>query len=417
MKILWLVNILLPELSEHLGRPPSVFGGWLTGAMQGIREAGHQLVICTTGSPVGRYEVRGLTYYIVPDDSAEMRAVLDREKPDVVHIYGTEFPQALSMTRAADPESLLVTIQGAMTYLQTAVYAGISEKICRDTWLHKLLRRFHKGGQSIELQKKSFQKRAAIEREVLTRAKYINGGSHWGDVVARSVNPNCTVMSCGLVLRPEFYTELRWDLAVCEKHSIYTLFSYPIKGFHMFLEALRLVVAEYPNTKVYVVSNKLPYRRYTGLKKRIMDLAPDYNWYVQGIVEAYGLQKHLVFLGSLSAKQVRERMLRSHVFVSASSIENQSTSLGEAMILGVPCIASCVGAVQEYIEDGRNGFLYPFSEPYLLADKITTLFANDELAKQFSENGRARSKSAYDPDQNIQTLLGVYRTIIEKAGE
>ena len=87
------------------------------------------------------------------------------------------------------------------------------------------------------------------------------------------------------------------------------------------------------------------------------------------------------------------------------------------MILGVPCIASCVGAVQEYIEDGRNGFLYPFSEPYLLADKITTLFANDELAKQFSENGRARSKSAYDPDQNIQTLLGVYRTIIEKAGK
>lgn len=417
MKILWLVNILLPELSEHLGRTPSVFGGWLTGAMQRIREAGHQLVICTTGSPVGRYEVRGLTYYIVPDDSAEMRAVLDREKPDVVHIYGTEFPQALSMARAADPEKLLVTIQGAMTYYQDAVYAGIPEKICRDTWLHKLLRRFHKGGQSMELQKRSYQKRAAIEREVLTRAKYINGGSHWGDVVARSVNPNCTVMSCGLVLRPEFYTELRWDLAACEKHSIYTLFSYPIKGFHMLLEALRLVVAEYPDTKVYVVSSKLPYRRYSGLKKRIMDLSPDYNWYVQGIVEAYGLQKHLVFLGSLSAKQVRERMLRSHVFVSASSIENQSTSLGEAMILGVPCIASCVGAVQEYIEDGRNGFLYPFSEPYLLADKITTLFANDELAKQFSENGRARSKSAYDPDQNIQTLLGVYRTIIEKAGK
>lgn len=413
MKILWLVNILLPELSAYLGRLSSVSGGWLTGAMQGIRAAGHQLVICTTGSPVGRYEVQGFTYYIVPDNSAEMRAVLDREKPDVVHIYGTEFPQALSMSRVADPERLLVTIQGSMTYLQSVVYAGIPEKICRDTWLHKLLRRFHKGGQSMELQKQSFQKRAVTEREVLTRAKYINGGSHWGDVVARSVNPNCTVMSCGLVLRPEFYTDLRWDLADCENHSIYTLFSYPIKGFHMFLEALRLVVAEYPDTKVYVVSNKLPYRRYSGLKKCIMDLAPDYNWYVQRMIESYGLQEHLVFLGSLSAKQVRERMLRSHVFVSASAMENQSTCLGEAMMLGVPSIASCVGAVQEYIEDGRNGFLYPFSEPYLLADKITTLFADDELAKQFSANGSARSRSAYDRERNLQTLLEIYRTIIE----
>ena len=30
MKILWLVNIVMPELAEHLGRTPSVFGGWLT---------------------------------------------------------------------------------------------------------------------------------------------------------------------------------------------------------------------------------------------------------------------------------------------------------------------------------------------------------------------------------------------------
>ena len=31
MKILWLVNIVMPELAVHLGEKPSVFGGWLSG--------------------------------------------------------------------------------------------------------------------------------------------------------------------------------------------------------------------------------------------------------------------------------------------------------------------------------------------------------------------------------------------------
>ena len=31
MKILWLVNIVMPELAVHLGEKPSVSGGWLTG--------------------------------------------------------------------------------------------------------------------------------------------------------------------------------------------------------------------------------------------------------------------------------------------------------------------------------------------------------------------------------------------------
>ena len=422
MRILWLVNIVMPELAEHLGRTPSVFGGWLTGAMNAVRESGNELIVCTTErrADVLHETVGNIEYYLVPSGTVEdmeayFNTILQVHRPDVVHIYGTEYSHALSMARAADSKKLLVTIQGAMTYLHSAVYAGIPPEKCRDTVLHKLLRLLHKGGESIALQRQSFKRRAVAEQEVLLRAKYINGGSHWGDVVARSINPDCRVMSCGLVLRPEFYTDLHWTPYTCERHSIFTLFSYPIKGFHKFLEALRLVVSEFPDTIVYVVSNKLPFRHYTGLKRHIMNMAPDYNWYVQGLIESYELQEHLVFLGHLSAAQVRDRMLKCNVFVSASAIENQSTTLGEAMILGVPSIASCVGAIQEVIEDGRNGFLYPFSEPYLLADKIITIFSDDELAVAFSDAAKARSQYIYDREQNLQSLLNIYNSIAEES--
>jgi len=97
MKILWLVNIVMPELADHLGRTPSVFGGWLTGAMHAVRESGHDLVICTTEqrSDVLRRTVNGTVFYIVPSGTvAELKChfqlILDAETPDVIHIFGTE---------------------------------------------------------------------------------------------------------------------------------------------------------------------------------------------------------------------------------------------------------------------------------------------------------------------------------------
>ena len=100
MKILWLVNIIMPELAEHLGRKPSVFGGWLTGAMNAVREAGHELVICATEprADVLCSNVSGVRYYVVPSGSigemeTHFQAILQQETPDVVHIFGTECEQ------------------------------------------------------------------------------------------------------------------------------------------------------------------------------------------------------------------------------------------------------------------------------------------------------------------------------------
>lgn len=418
MKILLLVNIIMPELAEHLGEKPSVFGGWLTGAMKAVRESGNELVICTTEKDnIGRYEVNGVTYYIcrvgdVPSMQKEFGEILGAEKPDVVHIYGTEFEQSWAMASIADPERTLVTIQGAMTYLKDAVYAGIPEKICKDNALHKVLRAAHKGGESIELQKRSFEKRAETEHKVLMRAKYINGGSEWGNAVARSINAECTVFSYGLILRDSFYCDEMWDYKKCEKHSIYIIHSYPIKGFHKFLEALKIVLNKYPDTKVYVVANKLIYRHYSGLKKAVMNAAQDYSWYVQTIIEKNCLQDSIKFIGQIDEQTTKDYMLRSNAFVSASVMENQSTTLGEAMMLGVPSVASCVGAIQEMIEDGIDGFVYPFHEPYILADRIIKIFEDDELAKQFSVKGHEHAARTYNRETNCRRLLEMYETIV-----
>ena len=145
----------------------------------------------------------------------------------------------------------------------------------------------------------------------------------------------------------------------------------------------------------------------------IQNSAPDYHWYLQRKIEQYTLQNNIVFLGYLDAEEIKHYLLNVNIFVSASSTEHIATTLGEAMMLGVPCVASCVGAMQEMIDHGRDGFLYPFNETYMLADYICQLFESPPLAEQFSKEGHLHAARTYDRDTNCRKLLEMYETIAQ----
>ena len=87
------------------------------------------------------------------------------------------------------------------------------------------------------------------------------------------------------------------------------------------------------------------------------------------------------------------------------------------MILGVPSVASCVGAMLEMIDHGEDGFLYPFDEHYLLADAVCRIFADRDLAEQFSHKGHDHAARTYDRSENSRKLIAMYETIVASAKE
>ena len=413
MKSLWLVNNVMPELAVHLGKKPPVFGGWLNGALDAVRAAGHSLTICTTQENAQRVRFCPdlQTTYLLLSADVDFAAVLEQEQPDLVHIWGTEFPQSHALATAADPQKLLVTIQGSLEVIKDQARAGIPAHICRDNLLHKLLRKLRKGGQSIDLQKKSFEARARLEVQTLRHARYIHGGSAWGNQVAQTIHPGCTTFDSNLILRDRFYQAQTWNYDDCEKHTIYALCTYPVRGFHKLLEAMPMVLARFPDAKIIAPGLGLSRRPYRGLRKALMDAAPDYQWYLQGILDRYGLWDHAHFPSYLSEEQVQIQLRRAHVFVSPSAMENQSTALGEAMLLGVPSVASRVGAMEEMIDTGKDGFLYDFENTEALADGICRIFESRDLAEQFSREGRIHAARTYDREKNCRDLLNIYERI------
>ena len=113
----------------------------------------------------------------------------------------------------------------------------------------------------------------------------------------------------------------------------------------------------------------------------------------------------------LDEKAMCERFLKSNVFVSPSSIENESNSVSEAMLMGVPTISSFVGGVTNRLIHNKEGYMYQHDSPYMLAYYICETFANDEQTKLFSENAKAHASNTNNKNNNLETMLNIYKKI------
>ena len=99
-----------------------------------------------------------------------------------------------------------------------------------------------------------------------------------------------------------------------------------------------------------------------------------YGRFIFSLIRRYGIESHINFLGSLSAEGMKKAYLRADIFLCPSSIENSPNSLGEAQILGVPCLSSYCGGVPSMVKDGESALLYRFEEFEMLALIIDRLF-------------------------------------------
>ena len=108
MKVLWLVSITIPAAADACGlQAKEIGGGWLSGALGGMTAAPDAPAI-TVASVDARAETltvcskNGVSFALVPTGSVEnFSALLKKIAPDLVHIWGTEYPEAAAMQDAA----------------------------------------------------------------------------------------------------------------------------------------------------------------------------------------------------------------------------------------------------------------------------------------------------------------------------
>lgn len=416
MKILWITNILFPEAETVITQKESnnPFGGWLLGAAASLTKAGDIELAVATVSPLvdklERYEGEKIYYYVIPygkgnkKDNREYDIYWSEIKaefnPDVTHIHGTEYSHGLSYLRACGNKNVVISIQG-LTSAYYYYYYGIS------SWLvlkNITLRDIYKG--NIFTEKRNFKKRGKYEIQMLKSVHHVIGRTSWDKSRVWAVNPNARYHFCNETLRDVFYYD-KWMYSSCTPHTIFvSQASYPIKGLHQLLKAMPLVLRHYPDTIVRVAGYDLTCD--TKLRDKLK--LTGYGKIVKRYLSKNHLAEHVQFTGPLSAKGMKKEYLRANLFVCPSSIENSPNSLGEAQLLGVPCISAYVGGAMDMIPNDKCGILYRFEEIETLAWRICQVFENS----QSFDNSKMREIAfeRHSPEKNTHQLMNIYQSIL-----
>jgi len=177
----------------------------------------------------------------------------------------------------------------------------------------------------------------------------------------------------------------------------------------MILKALPSIIRDFPDTHLYVGGLNITKKDTFKEKLKISY----YGKYLRKLIQDNDLDQYVTFLGPLSEEKMCERFLSTHVFISCSSIENSPNSLGEAMILGVPCIASDVGGVLDMMTHKVDGYIYPFDEYYMISHYVKEIFKDDNLADKFSKNAKVHATKTHDRVGNLNNLINIYKKIVE----
>lgn len=431
-KVLWICNIMLPAIGQALHLPYSNREGWLSGIFERMRkkEAPFTLGICF---PLGGMEIRdlkekrflveGALCYAFEEDlntpevydarlEDEFRGIMQDFSPDVIHIFGTEFPHTLAAVRAfGKPARTLVGIQGLCSEIAKVYMANLPKKVCDKVTFRDWLKK-----DSIKQQQEKFIRRGENERKAILGCGNITGRTRFDREGTAKMNPDARYYFMNETMRREFYTG-KWSLSSCERHSILLgQGDYPLKGMHFVLEAAALLLEKYPDLKLYVAGNSII--GHSTFKEKIKLCA--YGKYLLTLIRKYGLADKVIMTGKLNAEEMKRQFLKSSVFVCASVLENSPNTVGEAQLLGVPTVASKVGGIPDMVSDGISGLLFKVGDVRQLADKIEAVWNESTgedglcLADRLCEGARKQARDAHDGEKNYLRLLEIYREIEER---
>lgn len=435
MRVLWLCNIMLPIIAKHLGKEVNNKEGWLSGTYDRLKKSDFrmewgerlELGVCFPVSSVEdeirlslpNLEVFGFyedtNHPEIYDESLETRLkkIVEKFNPDLVHCFGTEYPHTLAMTKVfPKTDKILIGIQG-LCYKYAEVYmANLPQKVQKSKTFRDILKK-----DTLIKQEQKFVQRGEYEKLALKNISHVTGRTHWDyscvaevKEVTREKNEKNKIRYHFMneTLRNNFY-EGSWDAGKCKEHSIFiSQGDYPIKGLHFMLQAMPRILEKFPDTTVWVSGNNVT--RTVTLKDKIKISA--YGKYLKKLLKQYKLQDKVHFLGKLNAQEMKQRFLESHLYVCPSAIENSPNSLGEAMILGVPAIASDTGGISSIFTDKEDGILFEMGNCDALADSVIHMFSNPDKMEEYSHRAKNHARDTHNPDKNYVRLLEIYQEIV-----
>ena len=171
------------------------------------------------------------------------------------------------------------------------------------------------------------------------------------------------------------------------------LYQQPAKGIDILLKAWKMVVKEFPFAELILAGD---------------GAVREYEKYV----EKLGIKENVQFLGKRG--DIENLYAKAYLFVLPSRREGMSNALLEAMMYGVPCIATNISGNQDIIVDGINGLLVPPSDVAALAAAMLKLLQHPQLSETMGKEGRETILRNFDIAHVAEKYRLVYNQLLNR---
>ncbi len=202
----------------------------------------------------------------------------------------------------------------------------------------------------------------------------------------------------------------------------------PEKGSHILLEAFKQVRAEYPETQLTMVGpmGVIPYEYLVGVTDDpvVAELAQfhqDNSWitYLKNTIAQFTgkenqpkTPKPVNLTGPQPPSQLANYFRQADIFIFPSICQEAfGMPIAEAMVAGVPVVATQAGAFPELVEDGKTGILVKRSDADALARAIIQLLANEQQRKSMAQAGCEKAVELFSFEKVADDLLCQYESL------
>jgi sugar transferase (PEP-CTERM/EpsH1 system associated) len=132
---------------------------------------------------------------------------------------------------------------------------------------------------------------------------------------------------------------------------------------------------------------------------------------IEQFAAEHDLQRQILLTGT---RHDVPRLLRAmDAFALPSLSEGLSGAILEAMCAGLPVVATAVGANPELVSEGESGFLIEPGDDAAMAERLSRLIADRDLARNFGLAGRRRIEQHYSLDRMVQRYEELYSSLVQ----
>ncbi len=322
------------------------------------------------------------------------RKVIEEYKPDIIHVFGNEWPFGLLAQYTDIP--LVIHIQGSIIPYNNALYppkyngytfvraAGWN---LRKDW-HRLF------GYSKD------KSRLTMEERTWKCVKHYMGRTSWDKALVNTLTKGSTYHHVEEALRPSFLENK--NLWSCPNGGKLRLLSTGCSSFWKGIDVM-LKTAHV-----------------------LKEAGVDFEWNVAGgmsselkeIVEKKeGLRyadNNINILGFCTPEQLIDMMCNSTMYVHTAYIENSPNSICEAQLVGMPIVSTMVGGISTLVCNGEEGDLLPANDPWQIANAIIELSKDNERMMRYSKNSREHALERHNPENIMNQLLKCYKDLVKQ---